>query len=230
MTGQALGVVSFSLIVSAVLPLRGVAVRQLTGGLARELSLFQLASLVSLPEAAAARTHLWALRLFLFNQNTWKGRSVCFSPRISLTDVMIKFALPMWPPKLTAVASGNSWTQASGNSWTQGRPTDPKESRASPFWPLFLQRKLESHTPILPLTRAGAWPRLSSSQSHYVHEHPVPWQDCPALDYKIHENSITMPGARYLCQEGPCAICSWSSSSEHPEDCSWLPSQGWGRG
>lgn len=127
------------------------------------------------------RAHLWALRLFLFNQNTWKGRSVCFSPRISLTDVMIKFALPMWPPKLTAVASGNSWTQASGNSWTQGRPTDPKESRASPSWPLFLQRKLESHTPILPLTRAGAWPRLSSSQSHYVHEHQVPWQDCPAL-------------------------------------------------
>lgn len=58
-----------------------------------------------------------------------------------LEDVMIKFALPMCSPKLTAVASGNSWTQ--------GRPTDPKERRATPSWPLFLQRKLEFHTPVL---------------------------------------------------------------------------------
>lgn len=159
--------------------------------------------------------HLWALRLFLFNQNTWKGHSVCFSPHISLTDVMIKFAFPMCSPKLSAVANGNSWTQ--------GRPRDPKERRATPSRPLFLQRKLESHTPVLPLTRAEAWPRLSSSPSHYVHDHQVPWQDCPALDCKIHENSITTPGARYLCQEGLCAVCSWSPSFEHPEDCSWFP-------
>lgn len=163
------------------------------------------------------RAHLWALRLFLFNQNTWKGRSVCFSPRISLTDVMIKFALPMWPPKLTAVASGNSWTQ--------GRPTDPKESRAPPPPLLGLSSSRESLGPtpqFYLLPEQGLGQDFLVLGGHYVHEHQVPCQDCPALDCKIHENSITMPGARSLCQEGPCAVCSWSPSSEHPENCSWL--------
>lgn len=166
-------------------PTGGVAVRQLTGGLTGSC---HFSSWPAWSHFQRQFLHLWALHLFLFNQNTWKGHSVCFSPCISLTDAMIKFALPMWAPKLTAVASGNSWTQE--------RPTDSKERRATPSRPLFLQRKLESHTPVLSLTRAGGWSRLASSWSHYVHDHQVPWQDCPALDCKIYENSIIMPGAR----------------------------------
>lgn len=91
LTGQ---VVSFSLIVCCA-PTEGSGREAINRKAGSELSLLQLASLISLPEVAATL----GFAPFLFNQSTWKGHSVGFSHCTNLTDVTIKFALPLWSPK-----------------------------------------------------------------------------------------------------------------------------------
>lgn len=134
LTGQVVEVVSFVLIASAAGPLKRVAARQLTGGLAR---------ICHFPAGQPCPTSRGSATLgfspSLFNQNTWKGHSICFSPCTNLTDVTINSLFLCGSPGSPHPRVGHE--AGCSGQWEHldtGNTDSPQQARSNPSQPLFL--------------------------------------------------------------------------------------------